>query len=302
MQSETVLLTGATGFLGSHVLEGLIEKGFRVIVLKRSFSDTWRICRLLDKVKVYDIDTIPIENPFKENGIDVIFHAATNYGRENAIISDVVNSNLVFPLHLLDLAALYKVSAFLNIDTFYTSDYSYATSYALSKEQLREWLPLYSNKVQIINLKVQHLVGPKDAASKFVMWLIAQLFEGKDELKLTSGEQKRDFIYVTDVVRAGLFILASRKGLNNYSEFEAGTGELTSIREFVIKTSQAVAKVTGNEPGPFLDFGALPYRKGEFMEVEGNIEGLNKLGWMPEVSLDESIMKTVAWYNKRRLS
>lgn len=302
MQSETILLTGATGFLGSHVLEGLIEKGFRVVILKRSFSDTWRICHLLDKVKVYDIDITPIEKPFTENGIDVIFHAATNYGKENDHVCDIVTSNLMFPLSLLDLAVLYKVSAFVNIDTFYNSNYSHVTSYALSKEQLKEWLPLYSNKVQIINLKVQHLVGPKDSASKFVMWLIAQLFEGTRVLKLTSGEQKRDFIFVTDVVRAGILILNSRKALNNYSELEAGTGELTSIREFVIKTRQAVAKVTGNEPGAFLDFGALQYRIGEFMDIEENIEGLTKLGWMPEVSLDEAIMKTVAWYSKRRLS
>lgn len=65
--TETVLLTGATGFLGSHLLEALINEGCKVIFLKRSFSNTRRIEHLIDKVKCYDVDKESLDKPFKEN-------------------------------------------------------------------------------------------------------------------------------------------------------------------------------------------------------------------------------------------
>jgi len=81
MGDKTILLTGPTGFLGSHLLQALLNEGYKVIILKRSFSDTWRINHLLDNLKSYDINKTPLEKPFEENKIDIIIHTATNYGR-----------------------------------------------------------------------------------------------------------------------------------------------------------------------------------------------------------------------------
>ena len=50
-----ILLTGATGFLGSHLLESFLHQGFEVVILKRSTSDTWRISHLIEKIKSYNI-------------------------------------------------------------------------------------------------------------------------------------------------------------------------------------------------------------------------------------------------------
>jgi len=97
----TVLLTGANGFLGSHLLKRLVNKGYNVVILKRSFSNTWRIKSYLDKIKSYDIDIIGIEKPFEEQKIDIVIHTATNYGRKKESVSDVVETNLIFSLKLL---------------------------------------------------------------------------------------------------------------------------------------------------------------------------------------------------------
>ena len=61
---QTILLTGATGFLGSHLLESFVQQELDVIILKRTTSNTWRIDHLLDKVKVWDIDTVAFETVF----------------------------------------------------------------------------------------------------------------------------------------------------------------------------------------------------------------------------------------------
>ena len=57
---ERILLTGATGFLGSHLLESFISQGFDVSILKRSTSNTWRINHLLEKVRIYNLDEIDL--------------------------------------------------------------------------------------------------------------------------------------------------------------------------------------------------------------------------------------------------
>jgi len=80
--NKTILITGATGFLGSHITWTLFNEGFNIIILKRSFSDIWRIREIIDKIRYYDIDKVELEIPFKENEIDCIIHTATNYGRK----------------------------------------------------------------------------------------------------------------------------------------------------------------------------------------------------------------------------
>ena len=78
-----LLLTGATGFLGSNLIPAFLKAGHEVVILKRSFSDTWRIKDDLDKVRSYDIDLVPLERPFEECGrFDCVVHTATNYGRQ----------------------------------------------------------------------------------------------------------------------------------------------------------------------------------------------------------------------------
>lgn len=125
----TILLTGATGFLGSHILNRLLQADYKVVILKRSFSDTWRINSVLSKVKFYDLDKTPIETAFKEQKIDVVIHTATNYGRSNQLVSSIVDTNLMFSLKLLETAA------FFNTDTLL---YKYLNHYSLSKKQFIE--------------------------------------------------------------------------------------------------------------------------------------------------------------------
>lgn len=62
---KTILLTGATGFLGSNILKKILELDeYKVVILKRSFSDVFRISEIINRVKYYDIDLVPLENAF----------------------------------------------------------------------------------------------------------------------------------------------------------------------------------------------------------------------------------------------
>ena len=76
---QHILLTGATGFLGSHLLEALLKEGHEVTILKRSTSDTWRIEHLLSQVTAFDVDVLPLQGVFEKNKIDCVVHLATSY-------------------------------------------------------------------------------------------------------------------------------------------------------------------------------------------------------------------------------
>ena len=282
---KTVLLTGATGFLGSHLLEALLNVGYKVAILKRSTSDTWRINHLLDVVKAYDIDTQQVEQAFTDQRIDVIIHTACCYGRNGESICEIVESNLIFGLKLLDACIKYSVGTFCNTDTLLNRSLN---DYALSKKQLTEWLKQKSDQVQVINLKLEHMYGPKDDATKFVSWLLSQLRQGAAEIKLTSGEQLRDFIYIDDVVSAYMTVLAKVDELDRYNEFEVGKGTSIPVKSFIQTLKKSYEDKFGVSV-TFLHFGAVSYREGEVMDFRVDNAGLMNLGWNPAYSLEKGL-------------
>lgn len=298
MKNKSVLLTGATGFLGSYLLEALIKMEYKTIILKRSFSNIWRIENLLKKVKSYNIDKDDLSKIFKENKINLIIHTATNYGRKGEKASDVIHTNLLFPLKLIEIAISYKVDFFLNTDTLLP--YKFLTYYTLSKKQFVEWLRKFSDKINVINLKIENFYGPKDDEDKFVNWLISQMISEKEEIKLTEGRQMRDFIYILDVVEAYITILNNQHLIKNFNEFDIGTGNFISIYDFVNKTKQIVEKISGRKIKAHLNFGALPYREGDTVEIKEDISAISQLGWKPKVSLEEGLMATIKYYLKKR--
>jgi nucleoside-diphosphate-sugar epimerase len=292
MEDKTILLTGATGFLGSYLLEALINEGYKVIILKRSFSNTWRINNFLDKVKSYDVDKDPLKKPFEENRIDVVIHTATNYGRKGEDSSEIVNINLLFPIRLLETAKSFNTFTFFNTDTLL---HKYLTPYALSKKQLVEWLKVFSDKIRVVNLRIEHMYGPKADNTNFVSWLINEMVNERDEIRLTKGEQKRDFVYISDIVLAYLTVLRNLEKLNSFNELDVGTGNFITIKDFVIKTKEIVEEILSKKINTYLNFGALSYREGEFEEIKEDLSGLSKLGWKPSVGLEDGLKKTIKY-------
>ena len=288
---KTVLLTGATGFLGSYLLEALLLKGYKLVILKRATSKVWRIEHLMSQVTSYDVDIQPLELAFTDQRIDYVMHTACHYGRNDNNISQIVETNLMFSLRILDACIKFNTDTFFNTDTLLSK---YLNTYSLSKKQFVEWLRQFSDKIQVVNLKLEHMYGPKDDVSKFVPWVISQLKKNVPEIKLTSGEQFRDFIFIDDVVSAYICTLENIESLGSFSQFDVGTGKSISVKNFIMKVKQRFEKVFEINKTVLL-FGAIPKRPGELNTVNVNNKALIDLGWESKYSIDQGIGKMLPY-------
>jgi len=279
-----ILLTGITGYLGSHLATTLLANDCEIVGLKRKSSSLRRIECILPKLTLHDIDDAEVSELFTQHGkIDAVIHTATCYGRNGESTSQVLEANVVFPLKLMDAAAASDVGLFMNTDTILDK---YLNPYALSKGQFAEWGRYFSGqeKIRFLNLRLEHFYGPGDDQSKFTTHIINSCLANVPELKLTMGEQQRDFIHIDDVVAAYLLLLDKRESFDvGFIEFEVGSGVAVTIRQFVETIHRLTSSTT------LLDFGALPYRAGEAMFSQAETGALKALGWICYYGLETGL-------------
>jgi nucleoside-diphosphate-sugar epimerase len=285
---KKILVTGVTGFLGSHLAKALLIAGYEVVALKRKSSSLRRVEDVVNNIVFFDIEEIDFDQLFRDCGnINTIIHTATCYGRNNESVSEIFTANAEFPLRLLDAGNRAGVKVFLNTDTILDK---YLNLYALSKNQLLQWGKFFAKheNIRFGNIRLEHFYGPDDDPTKFSAYVINSCLNNVPELKLTKGEQKRDFIYIDDVVTAYMVLLEKMDFINSaFVEFDIGSGHSVSIREFVEMAHLLTASKT------HLSFGALPYREGEVMHSEADISALMKLGWCCRYDLDAGLKKVI---------
>lgn len=280
------MVTGATGYLGSHLTRRLRSAGHRLIVAKRSTSRIDRIADILPELETFDLDRGDLSALFARERLDLVLHCATDYGRKQLPPSRIIEANLVLPLRLLELSVESGVRTFVNTDTILDKRVSH---YSLSKRQFSEWLSAFSVKMTGLNVSLEHFYGPGDDDTKFVSRMVSDIVAGVARIALTPGEQKRDFIYIDDVADAFMRLIHHADALGaGFHRFEVGSGRAIPIKELVT----LIARLAGNATTR-LDFGAVPYRDQEIMESRVDIAPLKKLGWAPRVALDDGIRRTI---------
>jgi CDP-paratose synthetase len=289
-----VLLTGATGFLGSKLLRQLCMEGHEVAALKRQSSGLERVREFRHDAAWYNVDEIDLALPFQRHGrFDAVIHTATCYGRNNEPLSLILASNTTFPLCLLEKAAFFNTGTFFNTDSYFNSDtirLLYLKKYALTKKYFTECgrLMAEAGVIRFANIRLEHMYGAGDGPDKFTMHIIRQCLQNVSEIPLTGGEQQRDFIYIDDVVDAYMLLLKKQAALKaGFIEVGLGSGCAVAIRTFVERVHRLCYSTS------HLDFGALPYRQHEIMASAADISLLMSLGWQPRFSLEAGLGKVV---------
>jgi nucleoside-diphosphate-sugar epimerase len=286
---QRILLTGASGFLGSALALRLSEAGHQLSLLLRPNS---RTDRLKERESSFEIRRFHTDAEIRKFVAhlqpDVVIHTACAYGRNGESDLEMLDANVRFGLNILQaLRNNKKPATFINTGTVLSPDVS---SYALTKAQFVQWGRVVATgcpALRFVNVRLQHMYGPGDDRSKFTTHVLHACQRNEPELKLTAGEQERDFIYIDDVVSAYTTLLMHCDKIEPVTDIDVGSGTAPSIRSFVEKAHALTASDTK------LLFGALPYRTNEAMHCQADISRITALGWKPRYDLTAGLLKTI---------
>jgi len=284
--SKSYFVTGATGYLGSQLVKQLCANGSKVYCLIRSTSNLSRISTILSQINLVCSEGLNYDDYFVGKSVNCVIHCATDYGRKASSPLSVIESNLILPLKLLHAASSAGVKEFVNTDTVLDKR---VNAYSLSKNQFTQWLKTYSSQISGINVALHHFYGPGDDSTKFATQIIDALLRKDERIDLTPGEQKRDFIFIDDVVQAIMKIINNSERLGiGYHDYQLGTGRSISIKQFV----ELVKRIAGNSK-TLLNFGVLPYRADEIMDIDNSLIKMPGIDWRPLYSLEEGLARTI---------
>jgi nucleoside-diphosphate-sugar epimerase len=292
MSKKYILLTGASGFLGSKILRKFVDEGHNVLALLREKSIKTRINDINGQFEFFLIDEEfnNLNMLFETYDIETIIHTATEYGR-NSKASDTFKTNLIFPIRLIEFGLQNSLKYFFNSDTFFgkpeLQGATYMNEYTTSKKYFLDYLISNSNRFKTVNLRLEHVFGEFDSDTKFVTNILHKLLKSEKEILLTNGLQKRDFVYVEDVVSAYYKVFTNIDIINNLSEFQIGRGESISVRHFV----QLMANETKSKSK--LVFGAVSNNKSEIQNSVADIRALEDIGWQANYDLRTAIIKMI---------
>ena len=280
-----VVITGGTGYLGSHLVRAMVGLRRNVVVIARPSSNCAALAEVRHSVNLIKIERV--EQAFEAiDSVDIVVHAATCYGRNGESDSEILAPNLTLPLQILDCAVEHGAHLFCNTDTILSRK---TNSYGLSKKQFLEWLQLKAatGTIRAANIVLDQFYGPGQGHDKFVTWLVRQCL-ASTEIPLTVGNQKRRFLYIDDLVDGYMAaIQAAFLQTKSFHEFQIASGELISIRE----VAEKVHALSGSRAR--LCFGAVPMRTYELDESIMDLSPIRALGWSEHVSLDAGLSAVI---------
>ena len=291
---KKVLVTGGAGFIGSNLVDRLIDEGIEVIILDD--LSTGKKENLHPKAKWFDISLQNLNTDLYFQGVDVVFHLAA-LARVQPSIKDPISFNTVNVggtlkvLHYAHKAGgkrvVYSASSSCYGDTEVfptpeTAPTNPLSPYGLQKFIGEQYCKMFSEVygLDTCSLRYFNVYGEKmnlEGAYKLVLGIFAkQLIEGKPLTITNDGNQRRDFTYVGDVVEANILAAIHQDNLNGES-FNIGNGSNFSVNE--------VANMLGGEKV----YGEK--RLEPFKTLANNTKAKKILGWEPKGNLPTWIKK-----------
>jgi nucleoside-diphosphate-sugar epimerase len=288
------LVTGASGFLGVHLLAALARAGAHVAALSRlprigPGPTRWRALDLEDRAAVDDV--IAEERP------EVIFHLASLVAgkRDLELVLPTFHANLASTVHVL--AAATKVGCRRVVlagsmeepEPGRPAASPYAAAKAAATLYADFFRAAYGTPVVAARIFMVYGPGQRDLAKVVPASILAAL-DGRRP-RISSGARAVDWIYVEDVVE-GLLALGQAEEIEGET-LDLGSGRLTTVRDVVERICRQVGV-----PGP--EVGALPDRLHEVVRRAEPEHTRARTGWSPRTSLDEGLARTIESYRADR--
>ncbi|ELG0716455.1 TPA: CDP-paratose synthase [Salmonella enterica subsp. enterica] len=272
-----ILIMGAFGFLGSR-LTSYFESRHTVIGLARKRNNEATINNIIYTTENNWFEKIVEFEP------NIIINTIACYGRHNEPATALIESNILMPIRVLEsISSLDAV--FINCGTSLPPNTSL---YAYTKQKANELAAAIIDKVcgKYIELKLEHFYGAFDGDDKFTSMVIRRCLSNQP-VKLTSGLQQRDFLYIKDLLTAFDCIINNVNNFPKFHSIEVGSGKAISIREYV----ETVKNIT--KSNSIIEFGVVKERANELMYSCADIAELEKIGWKREFSLVDALTEII---------
>ena len=315
--NKKVLVTGAGGFIGSHLVEAIVKKGYKVraFVHYNSFN-SWgwldhinKMSSMKDNIEVFSGD---IRDPYgvkrAMQDIDIVFHLAALIGIPYSYYSpeSYVDTNIKGTLNILQAGRELGIQKIIHTST--SEVYGTAQFIPITEEHpINPQSPYSATKASadflalsfyqsfntpIAIIRPFNTYGPRQSGRAIIPTIISQIISKETKIKLGSVYPKRDFTYVKDTVQ----------GFINAAESDDAVGKIINIGSnseiSIIELVHLIAKLMGAK----VEIEAVNERKRpEKSEVErllaDNSKAKEFLGWSPGYSLKEGIIETIEWFS-----
>ncbi|MGB9935608.1 MULTISPECIES: NAD-dependent epimerase/dehydratase family protein [Thermodesulfovibrio] len=297
----SVLITGATGYIGSKLVSHLLNLGYKVSIIARTSSQHEILSRNDINILRFEGDVEILKEFISDIKPNVVFHIASLFVAEHSSnqIPDLVNSNILFPTLLTEAMIKSKVYNLVNIGTSWqhfkydSLDYIPVNLYSATKQAFIDILKYYidAEGLKVITLKLFDTYGPNDSRRKLLNLLKESHINGV-EIDMSAGEQMIDLVYIDDVINAIEFAGKRLMEISeiSYEEYSVDTRDPIKVKDLVV----LYEKISGAKLN--IKFGKKPYRKREvFIPWQ---MGKWLPGWKPKVSLEEGLKKFIQSYKR----
>lgn len=302
-----ILVTGGAGFIGSSLVNSLIDDGHDVVVIDN--LSTGKKENLNPRSKFYEMDILTdISEIFKREQFEFVFHEAAQMNVRRSIENPMFDSrvNIEGSINILEACRRFAVKKIIfassggavygdaeNIPTPESQPLKAVSPYGLNKVTIECYLEFYAQSygLSYLALRYANVYGPGQnpaGEAGVIAIFIELLFKGRRPIIYGDGNKTRDFVYISDVVNATLLSLKTGKT----GVYNVGTGKETSINEiFELLKSAIGVKIKPaygpNQPGEQLR-SCISYKK------------INKdFSWEPKISLTDGLRKTVDYFREQ---
>ncbi len=311
----TIAVTGSEGFIASHLVEALVQRGYsvRAMVQYNSFSSAGWLEKLpdgmLDNVEIFmgDVRDHRCVMALTE-GVDAICHLAAliaipySYQAPESYLA----TNAAGTLNILEAARAHGTPRLIHTSTseVYGSALTVPISeahplqaqspYSASKIAADKFAESYhlSFGIPVVTLRPFNTYGPRQSARAVIPTTIAQIAAGKHEIMLGALDPTRDFNFVLDTVNAFVSLLEADESVVGKT-YNTGSGREISIGDFV----ELIAAVMEADVDVKLDPGRVRPAGSEVMRLVCDSTALQEAtSWKPQYSLEEGLAQTAAWF------
>lgn len=301
-----VLVTGGAGFIGSHQVDALVAAGYKVVVVDDLSTGSKE--NLNSAAKFYELDVRDdgLEDVFKKEKPDFVFHFAAQMSVNQSVADPVFDAdvNILGSLNVLENGVKYKVKRIMfsstggalygEADVIPTPEnYPCApvSPYGIAKMSVENYIRFYFNqfKLKYGIMRYANVYGPRQngqGEAGVIAIFIEKMLKGEQPVIHGDGHQTRDFVFVEDVVRANMLVFES-EAVDTYN---VGWGRQTTMNE--------IFQLIKREFNSSFEEKHQDIFSGQRVSCLSSEKLHHDLKWVPEVTMEEGISKTVEWFKK----